>query len=535
MNGYSTTLENQQNTPLPPEFVTPSKATNRLITLCVKVARGNSDPRALGIVLDEYTRELVKARDHFKKKTYNTAPGAGNQNFITGVLEAFQDFLNVLSDLRSWFVNHAKYSLASAPEDIYYAYSGLHASIMAYEWDYLCQGESPHPAMNLISKVIAAVKKNLMTDQRFGEILDNLWEHFSNGLAAFEADSSFERRTRGEDAVHMVMDGIEEMDQFFESRDTSVLDSGIVKFNEGCMLYVELMQDSTGEALADKPTPSPQVNWVIHAARAVLEGLDASILERAQNWFEPQLSESYFRFEQCANQAAASSPRMAEQVGVARDGFDRLNRALPLLRLGLTRHSLLYKAMQHLEDGAELISGAWQVFTNFEDQEQTVRCLRCGAENPAYSKVCNSCGARIVVPESYQDETEKGSSAEPDTSDHLSRLIEACDAAKSGRMSKEEFNSITVWGRQLLRSACASLSNLPSSSGDPSVQRALESLRHGVEELKQGLDEMQWWIDTSANHHLSLAADILLQAYANFSEVQELAADAAAAPDPNVG
>ncbi|MGM9998391.1 MAG: hypothetical protein ACI38Q_03195 [Candidatus Bruticola sp.] len=535
MVGYGTTLEGDTpETLLPNDLVTPSETTNRLILLCLKVAQRRADPRALGIVLEAYLKEVVTSRESFKTQT---APIASNSapavvQAVTDVISSFQRYIDTLTKIRSWFSSPSNYSLEAAPEQIFDAYADMHNALLAYEWNYLCQGDSPHPAINLMEKVVQATKQGAMDDDRLSEIFDRLWDHFANSLNVFENDNDMTRRSRGISAVRQVMAGIQSMDTYFLQYDLSALDAGFVKFCEGCLLLVELMQDSTGEALADKPTPSPQVNWVIHAARAVLSGLPANILERAQAWFEPQLAESYFRFEQCANQALESSPRLAKQVPVARDGFDRLNRALPLLRLGITRRPLLRKAIQYLEDGAELICQAWKVFTKFEEEANTITCLHCGFENKTYSKVCDRCGARLMMPANFQDDqssttvtsyTSSDDQEESDTSDHLSRLIEACDAAKYGRIAKLEFNSVLAWGKQLLRSASSSLSRLPASSDDPAINKALDSLRQGVEEFRQGIEEMQWWADTGANSHLDIASHILLQAYSHFIEVQEMA------------
>ena len=65
MIGYGTTLEgNTPETLLPQDLVTPSETTNRLILLCIKVSKGNADPRALGIVLEAYIKELIASKDN---------------------------------------------------------------------------------------------------------------------------------------------------------------------------------------------------------------------------------------------------------------------------------------------------------------------------------------------------------------------------------------------------------------------------------------------------------------------------------------
>ena len=217
----------------------------------------------------------------------------------------------------------------------------------------------------------------------------------------------------------------------------------------------------------------------------------------------------------------------ASEIGIAR-------KADFLIELDDIRHQDgIRTTMRDMEDGADLICQAWTIFTKFEEEASSISCLRCGFENKAYSKVCDRCGARLVLPAGYQDPqegaatvtnyTSQGEPEESDTSDHLSRLIEACDAAKFGRIAKAEFVSVLAWGKQLLRSASASLSKLPPSSDDPNIDKALHSLRQGVEEFRQGIDEMQWWADTGANSHLDIAAHILLQAYTHFVEVQEMA------------
>ena len=74
MIGYGTTLEgNTPETLLPQDLVTPSETTNRLILLCIKVSKGNADPRALGIVLEAYIKELIASKDNFQKQTATTA------------------------------------------------------------------------------------------------------------------------------------------------------------------------------------------------------------------------------------------------------------------------------------------------------------------------------------------------------------------------------------------------------------------------------------------------------------------------------
>ncbi|MCR4783807.1 MAG: hypothetical protein K6A35_04735 [bacterium] len=530
MLGYSTTLDNQSSvSSLPGELVTPSETTNRLIYLCIKVIQQRTDPRALGMVLDNYTTEVLNAREHFKKQTDRDFPQPV-KIAVQNVLLSFQNYIDVLVYIRSWFTSPQRYPLAEVPNRIFDTYAELHNLLLAYEWTYLCQGDNPHPAINLMEKVVKAVKQGELNDERLSEIFDRLWDHFTSGLSTFERDPDISRKTRGTQAVHQILAGIQSMDLYFQQHSLSVLDSGFKKFAESCLLLVELMQDSTGEALADKPSPSPQVNWVIHAARAVLDGMDPNILQRAQNWFEPRLAESYFRFEQCADQALESSPKLAEQVTTAREGFNRLNRALPLLRLGVERLNLLDKAIQYLESGAELLHQAWQVFTRFEGLVNAVRCIHCGCENQTYSKVCVSCGARLVIPiTGYQDLDSTPAVTvnrdEEDTSDHLSRLLEACDAAKFARISRSEFADTVNWGKQLLRNASSGLNELPKSSDDPGINRALHALRQGVEEFQQGIDEMQWWVDTKANTHLDIASHILLQAYNHFLEVQEMAAE----------
>lgn len=530
MSGSEKALTDKKEYSIPKEYITPSETTNRLILLCIKVNKKVSDPRALGIVLDSYTREVIKARDVYKKQVKESGLYESIKESVDDVLMSFQEYIDVLMYVKAWFTNPESCPLDRAPRKISQAYIQLEESLARYEWDYLCSGDEPHPALNLMHKAIQATKQGAMEDERLNDIFDRLWNHFSPGLDTFAQDPDYNKRERGIDAINCILDGIQEMDAYFQQYDLNYLDSGYIRFRTGCLVFVELMQNSTGTALAEKPTPSPQANWVIHAARAVLEGLDPDILERAQNWFEPQLAESYFRFEQVAGKALNSGyPRIIEQVPIARDGFDRLNRSLPLLRLGISRHALLHKAIRYLEDGADLIHQAWQVFSKFEEDTNSVRCVRCGSANNSYSKVCSRCGAVLFIPvglhSEYQESYAKPEPepSENDTSDHLSRLIEACDAAKYGRLSYDEFESVLAWGKQLLKMTVVTVSELPESSGSEEVNRALKLLRVGLKEFREGTDEMQIWLETGAKFHLDTASEILLQAYTHFSEVQQIA------------
>ncbi|MBQ7529522.1 zinc ribbon domain-containing protein, partial [bacterium] len=495
MNGYTTTPNNQNSTDLlPNNLITPSKNTNQLILLCLKVYKNLTDPRALGIVLDSYTKGILQSSYIFKKQTKAEGLDQLLSNSVDNVIQSFQSYMDALEYVRSWFISPQYYPLKAAPEKIHSAYYQLHHSLMNYEWDYLCCGDEPHPALNLLSKVIVAVKDKVMKDERFDSILNRLWSHFSKGLDTFAQDPDLEKSHLGQNAIAEILDGISEMDQYFEDHQLEAIDRGYIIFKQGCLHLIGLLQNSTGQALADYPTPSPQANWVIHAARAVLEGVDPQILIDAQAWFEPQLAESNFRFEQYANLALNKSAKLAEQVPIARDGFDRLNRSLPLLRLGIKKHPLLYRAIQYLEEGSDLLNQAWQVFLKFEENGNSVSCMHCGVQNSLYAKVCINCGAKLLIPVGSYDEEppeeESIPSMEDDTDgseDYLSRLMTACDAAKFGRISKNEFMDILIWGYQIYRESSSTAATLPQHSNDPRVAKAVESMNLGMESFHNSL------------------------------------------------
>ncbi len=503
---------------------TPSESTNRLIALCLEAAAGRLDSESLRQALTACRFELISAKDAFYHQVkeepglIETLPEA-----IEAVMDAFDAYGEALEGARSWLTRQGPGLLRSAAESLAEAYLDLHQALLGYEWAYLSHGDEPHPALNLMLKVRSALRQGLMDDERFDEILDHLWEHFTQGIETFEADSDPVRANRGAQACRQALAGIQDMDMYLEAHDLDVFEKGFLRFREGCLLLVEQIQDSIGEALIQAPTPSPQVNWVIHAARAVVDGLGADLLVRAQAWFEPQLAESYFRFEQCAEAALEGPIRMAEQVPVARDGFDRLNRSLPLLRLGIERRELLPRGIEKMETGANLLFEAWRILTEIEQGESQTPCPRCGSANPATERVCAGCGATLVRPVEPLPQAALPAGAEGPA--NLQRILSACQQAETGQLGSEEFASVLAWAEQLLNTANLGLTRL-SQDAEPTeeVRQAMRELRQGIAEFRQALDELQQFVLDGRPLHLSAGTRLLVAACDRLAEVQQRSA-----------
>ncbi len=505
---------------------TPSETTNRLIARCLAAATGVLDAESLRQALARCTLELSAAKGAFATQV-GEEPGLleALPEPIEAVLDTFDAYGEVLAGACEWLTRPDPGILRQAADSLAQAYLDLNSALLAYEWAYLGYGDEPHAALNLMQKVLAALHQGTMEDARFVEILDHLWEHFEQGIEVFEQDSDPGRSIRGVRACREAMEGIQVMDGYLAGRDFNLLELGFAQFRQGCLLLVEQIQDSTGEALVQAPTPSPQVNWVIHAALAVLDGLSADLLGRAQVWFEAQLSESYFRFEQCATAALRGPARVAEQVPVAREGFDWLNRALPLLRMGTRVPDLLLRAIEHLEQGAGLLYEAWMILNLYEEEHTSVFCPRCGTSNPQTHPACTSCGAELVA-RAGQAVSVPGLVASS-VPVHLQRLLEACKAAETGRMGPEEFAGILAWAEQILKEADLGLTRLPpEGSLGPEVAEALRELRQGMAEFRAALGELGRFVRDGWPVHVTHGTNMLIRACDRLAEVQSRAGGA---------
>lgn len=518
-------LFDEQN--LPEQLRTPSSSTNRLIACCLGVHMHQVPPVTLQSMLDASARELLLARDNFHRRIESEPELVESiGQAIQDVLDTFHNYVQALTYTKSWFSHPQTYTLDRAAIIVRDGYLELNQSLLHYEWAYLTHGDEPHPALNLMQKVVKGIHAGTMSDDRLDDILDRLWSHFSAALETFDKSSNKIQANHGIMAIRQVLAGIQNMDQYFDDHDIAVLCTGYGRFRQGCLLLVEQIQDRTGEALAQGPTPSPQVNWVIHATRAVQDGLSPSLLQRAQAWFEPQLAESYFRFEQNATQALEGPARMAEAVPVARKGFDKLNRSLPLLRLGLERRQMLSKSIQYLEDGAKLLNQAWQVFTELEESESRTQCIRCGAYSPAVSRVCSSCGAALVLTDAGAASAPAASVATanaPEAPAHLAKLLSACEDVERGRITVGQFEAVVSWGRQLLRSAYLGVSRLPEQTEHVGAATALSTLRQGMEEFGAALEELQLYVNDRRPVHLTVGSRMLIKACDRFAAVQTMA------------
>ena len=372
-------------------LVTPSLLTNRLLSCCIAYQNRNIGWQLLSQALEECLRNATASRESFLAQVKQNGLEEVIPSPINLVMEAFHDYGQALLFTRNTISEPQNYPVDSAIMLIHDSYMALYDALLSYEWAYLGQGDEPHPALNLLQKSISAVHQKLMPDERFNDILDRLWAYFVNEQK--EAERSIadgQLRAQRIEAIMQALSGIELMDEYFDDYDVNYLLTGYERCQQGCLMIIEQIQETTGEALADAPTSSPQVNWVIHTAKAVIDGLNPELLIKAQAWFEPQLNESFFRFEQYAAMATENintSPRVLQQIPVARNGFDQLNRALPLLRLGLDRRHLLVKAIRHLEEGARLIYEAWEALEQYERENETIKCMRCGYTNSAAERV----------------------------------------------------------------------------------------------------------------------------------------------------
>jgi len=509
--------------PEPEVGPTPSRNTNRLIACFLDAAFGRLDADSLRLALANCGLELAEAKSAFSTQVQEE-PGLleALPEALEAVVDAFDAYGDVLARACVWLTHRDPGILQASAEALAKAYLQLNDALIAYEWAYLGHGDEPHPALNLMQKAKGALRQRLMEDDRFSEILDRLWDHFEDGVRVFQQDPESGRAIRGARACQEALDGIQIMDGYFAAHDLAVLETGFARFRQGCLLLVEQVQESTGEALVKGPTPSPQVNWVIHAARAVLDGLAAELLQRAQAWFEVQLSDSYFSFEQCATIALKGPARAAEQVPVAREGFDWLNRALPLLRLGAQVRELLPRAIENLEKGATLLYEAWMILELYEQEETTSFCPRCGSSNREDARECGSCGGRLVT--AAEKTVAIPGLAVAGVSSHLERLVSACEAAECGQMSTQEFASVLTWAEQILKEADLGLTRLPpEESLPPEATQAMRELRLGIAEFRVALAELGRFVQDGQPVHVTNGSRLLVQACNRLAEVQQLA------------
>ncbi len=520
-------MDNLAHDTCPPEALdpeagpTPSHNTNRLIVRCLDAAAGRLDAESLRVALATCGMELAEAKAAFSAQVQEE-PGLleALPEALEAVVDAFDAYGEVLARACAWLTRRDPRILQAAAGALAEAYLQLNDALLAYEWAYLGHGDEPHPALNLMQKAMAALRQRLMEDDRFSEILDRLWEHFDNGIQVFRQDPDQGRAIRGARACQEALGGIHTMDEYFVGHDLELLEAGFAQFRQGCLLLVEQIQDSTGEALVKGPSPSPQVNWVIHAARAVQDGLAADLLQRAQAWFETRLSESYFRFEQCATSALKGPARAAEQVPVAREGFDWLNRALPLLRLGAQVRELLPRAIENLEQGAALLYEAWMILNLYDEEETITFCARCGTSNPQAAGDCSACGSRLVTAADKTVAVPGLAAASVPT--HLDRLVAACEAAEFGQMGPEEFGSVLAWAEQILKEADLGLTRLPPEENlAPEAAQALSDLRLGMAEFRVALAELSRFVQDGLPVHVTNGSRLLVQACGRLAEVQQ--------------
>ncbi|HXE71194.1 MAG TPA: zinc ribbon domain-containing protein [Candidatus Nitrosotenuis sp.] len=534
---------------------TPAAQTNRFIAVCRDVLAGRRHPDELRVLLGERQEGLSKAREDLLARAQ--AEGAeflqGFRDELDTVLEHFELYEKALEEISAYFVDRRPEHIENGVQALIEVTPKLLGAMDNYEAKYVVTGPTRFPVLNILMKVVPAVREGRFSKDDFASMLKGAVDFFSKAVAEIDASPMKDQPgipQRRQACLDMVA-AVSEMQKYLEDGDPAHLDRGLG--------MVEKAQEDTDEsfriyqqaAFYEGPTPSPFVNVVIRAAEGFKTGLyPADILSQALDWLEAQVRKVRATVEETAD-SPTSSVVIQEELPRTMEAFDQHEEAIADLRSCLADPvpERIDAALERLKAAVEKLHQSQQVYLQVGEREGKIVCPRCGRPNPPESRSCEQCGmvlprltegAAAGVSSTFEwreaSPVSLGEEQEMVMTTHLKRIFDACEAIYANQISPEEFAEVLDWAEGLLDAGARKLAELPHPN--PSMvapeereefeqqsrlaDDARDMLASAIEDFRAGLGQMRAYLEDPDRDHLVNGIRAVWEAGQRMYQVQKM-------------
>jgi hypothetical protein len=279
---------------------------------------------------------------------------------------------------------------------------------------------------------------------------------------------------------------------------------------------------------------SPYVHELVRVALGVASGeFPAEALKEKLDWMRERWRTFRKDFEEWCR-APAESPAVEQLLPQARAPLDQMGQALDEMALYFAD-----RKKEHLKKGCEgLIASSEKLISAHEKivaAVSVVRCPRCGAENPAGSRLCGSCSAVLpTLPRGPQSTVEVAEGPRRPSFTHLARLENAVEAALQGSADPAQLRQTVEWFAQKARQGRRQFEAMPLPDSYPSEELRMASERarglmdKGTRRLIEGVERLESYFKDPQRSHLEEGLALVREGADLIFEAQEQARNAGA-------
>ncbi|MCD6309663.1 MAG: zinc ribbon domain-containing protein [Candidatus Eremiobacteraeota bacterium] len=476
-----------------------SPITNALIYLIREIIQGNEEyVQYLKTAVNEMTAGLEAVRADLEKKKEESDPQTleGFKNEILALETAYERFGDGLDLLSTYFENPDVKLLKEGEEKIIRSAWEVSLALQRFDTHYLLAGPSRFLFVNALIHLAESLKSGEVPrdilpgfEKRSKEFFEKAIEEHKDS----KDDASETAKEKMKNAYHNFIEAVEIYAGFAKSGDPDDLDRGIELFIKAYEILDEGLGEYKSSKFLERPTTSPYINLLLNTFDGIKQGIyPARILEDNINLVRENFKEMKEKVYKVSSLPMGSAA-ISEELPAVEKAFEGIEAGLTEAeeylvdedaeRLDRAEKSLIYSARElyRLE----------KVFKQIEATEGKVYCMQCQHPNPAQSRICEKCGARLPrfdedyatytmqvneTPETYVDEVP--------LTENIARILGASDDFVAGKIGQEEFESVLDWMEGIIEEGRTDLNMLPSINIDNLQEQAM-----ALEDEDELLDE----------------------------------------------
>lgn len=291
-------------------------------------------------------------------------------------------------------------------------------------------------------------------------------------------------------------------------------------------------------ALSAGPTAIPYVNLLFNTARRVLGGgTSPEVLDYFLREFEAAL-EAYALKHSEIMKFETRSASIAELGAHMGSLLEKMGRITAEYRLFAQQPSaeLLESCEAHIWSAAMDLQQTIEALQAYSENESSVVCICCGAQNKVGSTTCTECKAVLSTagldaPSLLNTVMCEPGSARPPEEPKMTRNVQSLfDGAEryiDGSMSREEFEGVIAGIGKLFSMAEKTSRELSDKadredSSDPTMSEAAEKYRNGLHHFGRGLSLLRSLAETGNQRVLDEAKSEIMEGAGLLQSMQRL-------------
>jgi hypothetical protein len=380
-----------------------SPETQAFIDGCLALAQGNTDGHEallsasaarleeLNQTVDDLFAEMDAEGPEFYQKF---------RHHFEGIEAAFQSYSESLEQILLSAENEG-IDFHQIACDLATASRQISIGMAQYQEDYLSQGPSQFPIVNLFDNVARGIRESGAPAAGWEQICSRYIGFYSGAVA--EIDNSQHQDKPGiaqrRKALNDILACLNELLEFDHSNPVSKLESILARFS-AAHVDLEAAFDTYHQAeFSDGPTKGAKLNWIIKAAEGVLAGTyTPEILGGLAQDVLAVTQENLVDMKQLSQQKLESvtlNEELSKMIEATEGVEDALAFLVDFADDPQIPEEQVREAIQELIESGDLLVQATELVQQYNETAGKVTCVQCQAQQEPGSRVCEACGAQL--------------------------------------------------------------------------------------------------------------------------------------------